>query len=59
MTCANMDGRLRVDSTAGGGGVDLIAVILRQRPSSPDARGELSFGAKDAGSMVTRLRQEG
>ena len=54
-----MIARLREDSSAGGGRVDSIAVRLRQRPSSPDAGGESGFEAKDAGSMVARLRQEG
>ena len=59
MPCANMDARLREDSSAGGGGVDPIAVRLWQIPSSPDAGGELGFEAKGAGSMVARLRREG
>ena len=59
MPCANMDAPLREDSAAGGGGVEPIAVRLRRRPSRPDAGGEPGFEAKDAGSMVARLRQEG
>ena len=59
MLCANMDACLREDSSAGGGGVDPIAVRLWQIPSSPDAGGESGFEAKDSGSMVARLRWEG
>ena len=59
MPCAKMDAPLREDSAAGGGGVKPIAVRLRRRPPRPDAGGELGFEAKDAGSMVARLRQEG
>ena len=57
--CAKMDARLREDSTAGGGGVDPIAVRLWQIPSSSDAGGELGFKANGAGSMLARLRREG
>ena len=57
--CAKMDALLREDSSAGGGGVDRIAVRLWQIPSSPDAGGESGFKAKGAGSMVARLRREG
>ena len=59
MPCSKMDASLREDSSAGGGRVDSIAVRLRQRPSSPDAGGELGFKSKGAGSMVARLRREG
>ena len=59
MPCANMDACLREDSSAGGGGVDPIAVRLWQIRSSPDAGGESGFEAKGAGSMVARLQREG
>ena len=59
MPCAKMDAHLREDSTAGGGGVDPIAVRLWQIPSSSDAGGESGFKANGAGSMLARLRQEG
>ena len=44
---------------AGGRGVDPIATILRQRPSSPNAEDESGFKAKEAGSMVARQQREG
>ena len=59
MPCAKMDARLREDSTAGGGGVDPIAMRLWQIPSSSDAGGESGFEAKGAGSMLARLQREG
>ena len=59
MPCAKTDVRLSEDPAAGGSGVDPIAAILRQRPSSPDIRGELGFKAKEEGSMAERRRREG
>ena len=59
MPCAKTDARLREDTAAGGGGVDLIAARLRWRPSSPDAVDNSGFEAKEAGSMVARRRWEG
>ena len=59
MPCANMDARLRYDPTAGGGRVNQMAVILRQRPSSPDRGDKSGFEKNEAGSMVMRQIQEG
>ena len=59
MRCAKTDVRPSEDPAAGGGRVDLIAVILRWGPSIPNARDESGFEAKKAGIMVERRQREG
>ena len=59
MLCAKVKARPRDNPAAGGSRVDPIAVILRRRPSIPDAGDESGLYAKEAGSMVARRRSEG
>ena len=59
MPCANPDASPREAPAAAGGGVNPIAIILRQRPSIPNGGDESEFEAKEAGSMVARRRREG
>ena len=56
MPCVKTYTRPRENTNTGGVGVDLIAAILRQRPSRPDVGYELVFEAKESGSMVARRK---
>ena len=59
MPYANTDAPPREDHASGGGGVNPIAVIFWQRPSSLDAGDKSWFEAKEPGRMVVRQKQEG
>ena len=59
MSCDKADARPKEDPAAGGGGVDQIATILRQRPYIPNDRDELVLEAKEEGSMVVMCQREG
>ena len=59
MPCAKADARPMEYPSARGGGVNPIAAILRQRPSSPNSGDELGLEVKESGTIVARQQQEG
>ena len=59
LPCSKTDALPREDPSAGGGKLDPIAAILRQRPSIPNRGNKSGFEANESGSMVERRQREG